>query len=127
MTRSRNSRSSSQSAKPSSSANKAEPQDKFELEQEQQREFTGTEPAELEVTAKEEPLEEIKDISVTEVQKKVRERLSRRSDRENIFVPSNPPELEREAKAIAEEMNFPINRGTLIGARLIAQSRRNQR
>jgi hypothetical protein len=58
------------------------------------------------------------------VQTDVRERLSKKSLEENIFVPSNPAALEKAAMAVAQEQGFELNRGTSIGARLIARAQK---
>lgn len=63
--------------------------------------------------------------TITEkVQTSVRERLAKKSIEENIFVPSNPAALEKAAAEVAKEQGFPLNRGTSIGARLIARSQK---
>lgn len=56
----------------------------------------------------------------------VRTRLEKKSTEENIFVPSNPAAVEKKAEAIAEEQGFEFNRGTSIGARLMARRHFNR-
>jgi hypothetical protein len=58
------------------------------------------------------------------IQTDVREKLSNKSVEENIFVPSNPAALEKAATQIAEEKGFQLNRGTSIGARLLARAQK---
>jgi hypothetical protein len=58
------------------------------------------------------------------IQTDVRAKLAKKSDREDAFVPSNPVELEKAASEIAKQENFELNRGTSIGARLMARSRK---
>lgn len=58
------------------------------------------------------------------VQTDVRERLAKKSEGENIFVPANPAALEKAAAQIAEDQGFELNRGTSIGARLIARAQK---
>jgi hypothetical protein len=53
----------------------------------------------------------------------VRAKLSNKSVEDNVFVPTNPAALEKEAKVVAEEKGFDLNRGTSIGARLMARRR----
>ena len=57
------------------------------------------------------------------IQTDVRAKLARKTDGEDVFVPSTPPQLEAEAKTIAENSGFEFNRGTSVGARLMARSR----
>ena len=57
------------------------------------------------------------------IQTDVRAKLSKKSDREDAFVPSNPVALEKAASEVAKQENFELTRGTSIGARLIARSR----
>jgi hypothetical protein len=57
-----------------------------------------------------------------EIQTDVRAKLSKKSVKEDVFVPSNPASLEKAASAVAKEMGFEMTRGTSIGARLIARA-----
>jgi hypothetical protein len=54
----------------------------------------------------------------------VRKKLSNRSLEEDVFVPSSPAVLEHAAKEVAKQGGFDLTRGTSIGARLIARSRK---
>ena len=58
------------------------------------------------------------------IQTDVRERLARKTDSGDAFVPSNPASLEKAAKEIAAEQGFDLTRGTSVGARLIARSQK---
>ena len=67
------------------------------------------------VDAKQEPVQ---------IQTDVREKLARKTDSGDAFVPSNPASLEKAAKEVATEQGFDLNRGTSVGARLIARSQK---
>jgi hypothetical protein len=58
------------------------------------------------------------------IQADIREKLSTRSLNKDVFVPSNPASLEKAAKQVAQESNFDLNRGTSIGARLLARAQK---
>ena len=58
------------------------------------------------------------------IQTDVKAKLSRKTDRDDLFVPSNPVALEKAAGQVAKDEGFDLNRGTSIGARLIARSRK---
>ena len=73
-------------------------------------------------TPSEEPAPAPEPCAPEKIQTNVREKLSSRSIEENIFVPSNPAELEKAASQISQEMGFELNRGTSIGARLLARA-----
>lgn len=60
--------------------------------------------------------------SAEEIQTQIQSKLSTRTEGENVFVPANPVALEKAAHQVAEERGFELNRGTSIGARLIARS-----
>lgn len=62
----------------------------------------------------------VKELIETDVRKK----LSARSEDENVFIPTSPAVLEAATKTVAEQDGFDLNRGTSIGARLIARSRK---
>ena len=83
------------------------------------------EPVNLEVeTPSTEPEKvEAKQESVR-IQTDVREKLARKTDSGDAFVPSNPASLEKAAKEIAAEQGFDLTRGTSVGARLIARSQK---
>ena len=59
------------------------------------------------------------------IQTDVREKLANKSTKENAFVPTNPVALEKAAKQVAEEQGFELNRGTSVGARLLARAQKN--
>jgi hypothetical protein len=54
----------------------------------------------------------------------IRKKLARKTDTEDVFVPTSPAALENAAKTVAEAQGFEFNRGTSIGARLMARSRK---
>jgi len=54
----------------------------------------------------------------------IRTKLSNRSVEENVFIPTSPAVLENAAKEVAKQGGFDLTRGTSIGARLIARSRK---
>jgi hypothetical protein len=43
---------------------------------------------------------------------------------DNVFVPSNPVALEKAAAEVAKNQGFEFNRGTSIGARLMARAQK---
>jgi hypothetical protein len=57
------------------------------------------------------------------VETDVRKKLDRKTDDDsNPFVPSNPAQVEKDAKRVAETAGFELNRGTSVGARLMARA-----
>lgn len=56
------------------------------------------------------------------IQTDVREKLAKKSTEDNVFVPANPAALEKAAGEVAKEKGFDLNRGTSIGARLMARA-----
>ena len=83
------------------------------------------EPVFIEVqTPSEEPEQVSATIDKAEIETDVRTRLTKRPVEDNPFVPSSPAVLEAAAKQIAEQEGFDFTRGTSIGARLIARSRK---
>jgi hypothetical protein len=58
------------------------------------------------------------------IQTDVKAKLARKTDSEDVFVPANPVALEKAAEVVAEKDGFELTRGTSIGARLIARSRK---
>jgi len=58
------------------------------------------------------------------IQTDVKAKLARKTDAEDVFVPTNPVALEKAAEVVAKEDGFELNRGTSIGARLLARSRK---
>jgi hypothetical protein len=82
-------------------------------------------PVNLEVvTPSEEPVAAPKATPAEVIQTDVREKLSKKSVDENVFVPTNPVALEKAAAQVAQESGFELTRGTSIGARLIARSQK---
>lgn len=79
-------------------------------------------PANIELTVSEEPQEPAPAADSEKIQTSVRERLSKKTPGDNPFVPSNPAALEKAAEQVAQEQGFTLNRGTSIGARLIARA-----
>ncbi len=41
-----------------------------------------------------------------------------------MFVPTNPVALEKAAQEVAKEQGFDFNRGTSVGARLLARAQK---
>jgi hypothetical protein len=70
----------------------------------------------------EEPVPAPEAAPAEKIQTDVREKLAKRSVEENVFVPSNPVALEKAAESVAKESGFELNRGTSIGARLMARA-----
>ena len=84
----------------------------------------GTEPVNLETEVSTEPTAPAPAASPESLQTDFREKLARKTDNQDVFVPSNPASLEKAAKQIAEEQGFDFNRGTSVGARLLARSQK---
>lgn len=81
-------------------------------------------PAEIEQIAPDaEPVEAAPVQTKEEIETDVRKKLAKKTESENPFVPQNHAQLEVEAKQIAQEKGFELNRGTSIGARLMARRR----
>jgi hypothetical protein len=84
-----------------------------------------SEPANIELqTPSEDPVPAPAAVSKEEIETDVRSKLNKRSDEQDIFVPANPVALEKAATVVAEEDGFELNRGTSIGARLMAKARK---
>jgi hypothetical protein len=81
-------------------------------------------PVNIELSVSEEPQKPAPAAAPEKIQTDVRERLAKKSLDENIFVPTNPAALEKAAAQVAEENGFNLNRGTSIGARLIARAQK---
>lgn len=81
-------------------------------------------PVDLEVkTLDEEPIEAPAPAPKEQIETDVRKKLARKTDdMTNPFVPANPAQVEADAKRVAAENGFDLNRGTSVGARLIARS-----
>lgn len=82
-----------------------------------------TKPVNIEVeTPSEEPTPAPKATPAEKIQTDVREKLSKKSVENDVFVPTNPVALEKAAAEVANEQGFELTRGTSIGARLLARS-----
>lgn len=89
-------------------------------------ETKATDPVNIETeTPSEEPTPAPKATDAEKIQTDVREKLAKKSVEENVFVPANPAALEKAAASVAQEQGFELNRGTSIGARLLARARKN--
>jgi len=85
-----------------------------------------TAPVNLEVeTPDEAPTPAPEAAAPEKIQTDFREKLTTRSVENNPFVPSNPVALEKAAGEVAKEKGFELNRGTSIGARLMARANRS--
>lgn len=85
-----------------------------------------TAPVNIELeTPSDEPVAAPEAPSKEKIETDVRAKLSKKSVEQDVFVPANPAALEKEAKAVASEKGFELNRGTSIGARLMARRRLN--
>jgi hypothetical protein len=82
------------------------------------------EPVNLEVQASEEPVAAPEAVEPEKIQTDFREKLVRKTDAQDPFVPSNPAALEKAAEDVAKEGGFEFNRGTSIGARLMARAQK---
>jgi hypothetical protein len=86
---------------------------------------TQPEPAKVELqTPSEEPVPAPPAVEKEQIETDVRKKLQNRTQEEDIFVPTSPAVLEAAAKKVAEQEGFDLNRGTSIGARLLARSRK---
>jgi len=81
-------------------------------------------PVNLETQASEEPVAAPPAPKPEVLHNDFREKLARKTDKEDVFVPSNPAALEKAAAAVAEENGFELNRGTSVGARLMARAQK---
>jgi len=72
----------------------------------------------------EEPVAAPEATPAEKIQTDIREKLSKRSVDENVFVPANPVALEKAAAEVAKESGFELTRGTSIGARLLARAQK---
>jgi hypothetical protein len=92
---------------------------------ETKHEETGTEPVNLEVeTPSSDPVAAPEATPAEKIQTDVREKLMKKSVDENVFVPANPAALEKAAGEVAKDSGFELNRGTSIGARLMARAQK---
>jgi hypothetical protein len=76
-------------------------------------------------TPSDEPVAAPEATPAEKIQTDIREKLSNRNVDENVFVPTNPVALEKAAAEVAKEKGFDLNRGTSIGARLMARAGRS--
>jgi len=84
-----------------------------------------TDPVNLETeTPTTDPIVAPEATPAVKIQTDVREKLMKKSIDENVFVPSNPAALEKAATEVAKESGFELNRGTSIGARLMARAQK---
>jgi hypothetical protein len=84
-----------------------------------------TEPVNIEQeTPSVEPVAAAEATPAEKIQTDVREKLSKKSVEEDAFVPANPAALEKAAKEVAKEQGFEMNRGTSVGARLMARAQK---
>jgi hypothetical protein len=82
-------------------------------------------PVNLEVETPSEKPEKAEKTPVAEkIQTDVREKLAKKSVDEDVFVPTNPVALEKAAESVAKEHGFEFNRGTSVGARLMARAQK---
>jgi hypothetical protein len=58
------------------------------------------------------------------IQTDVRAKLAKKTVDEDVFVPTNPVALEKAAAAVAQDSGFELNRGTSVGARLMARAQK---
>jgi hypothetical protein len=80
-------------------------------------------PANIEIeTPSDEPVVAPEATPAEKIQTDVREKLSKKSVEEDVFVPTNPAALEKAASEVAKSKGFELNRGTSIGARLMARA-----
>jgi hypothetical protein len=83
-------------------------------------------PVNLEIeTPSDEPVAAPEATPAEKIQTDVRAKLSKKSVEEDVFVPTNPAALEKAATEVAQEKGFELNRGTSIGARLMARAGRS--
>jgi hypothetical protein len=75
-------------------------------------------------TPSEEPVAAPEATPAEKIQTDVRAKLAKKSVDENVFVPTNPAALEKAAGQVAQEQGFELNRGTSIGARLLARAQK---
>ena len=102
----------------------AKPQTEPEVQEESTPVTEATAPVNIETVVSEEPVSAPPAPEPEVLQTDFREKLARKSDNHDVFVPSNPASLEKAAKQVAEENGFELNRGTSVGARLLARSQK---
>jgi hypothetical protein len=85
-----------------------------------------SEPANIEVeTPSTEAKKATEAPAAEKIQTDVREKLAKKSVDQDVFVPANPVALEKAAEAVAQAKGFDFNRGTSIGARLMARANKS--
>lgn len=85
----------------------------------------GTEPVNIEQeTPSEKPVAAPKAKAAEKIQTDVREKLAKKTVEEDAFVPANPAALEKAAEEVAKAQGFEMNRGTSVGARLMARAQK---
>jgi hypothetical protein len=75
-------------------------------------------------TPSDEPVAAPEASPAEKIQTDIREKLSNRNVDKDVFVPTNPVALEKAAAQVAQEQGFEFNRGTSIGARLMARAQK---
>ena len=95
-----------------------------EVKTEEVKTVAAKEPVNLETQSSEEPVPAPEAPAAEKLQTDFREKLQKKTDREDLFVPSNPAALEKAAKEVATEQGFELNRGNSIGARLMARAQK---
>lgn len=73
-------------------------------------------------TPSDEPVAAPEATPAEKIQTDVREKLANKSVERDVFVPTNPAALEKAATEVAKDKGFELNRGTSIGARLMARA-----
>ena len=73
-------------------------------------------------TPSDEPVAAPEATPAEKIQTDVREKLANKSVEKDVFVPTNPAALEKAATEVAQDKGFELNRGTSIGARLMARA-----
>ena len=82
-------------------------------------------PAETTLEASPEPSPAPEAPAKEKIETDVKAKLARKTaSEENVFIPTNSGQLENEAKRVAQEKGFELNRGTSIGARLLARAQK---
>lgn len=125
-TSSRSTRSTSTTASKSPSPAPEEKTEAPVVKEEGAKKVADTTPVNIEkTTPSSEPTAPAEKVEAAVIQTDVREKLRNKDVENNVFVPSNPAALEKAAEAVAGEQGFELNRGTSIGARLMARARKD--
>lgn len=85
----------------------------------------GSEPVSLEIKVNDGSQGGQKTLTKEGIEASVIEKLSRRSEDSDPFVPNS--QLDKEVTQVSKEKGFPLSRGTEVGARLFAKARRNMK